>query len=354
MSAVAALRSDVVPTDPHEAHGCPSLLEFVGASGLQTVVVGTSKDPNAKLVLLLVSPTTARPVLAVKAPTTAAAARAVAAEERVLVELRPLVSDALADAIPRVVGAVEYRGLRAAVTTAMQGKPMSTSYIAWRHTASRRRVEADFAAVAAWLAELQRDTAGASVPIDLDGGVAARLRHRYEGDEHLLADLGRLAEIYARLRRSSTPRTAVHGDLWFANVLVDDGRVSGVVDWEWGTHSGEPVRDLVRFALMYALYLDRRTRPGRRVAGHAGLRAVRWGAGLEFAIDGRGWFPDVFRRFLQDGLARLGASPSNWRDAALAGIAEVAAFTDDPDFARHHLELFRRLASQQPSRKDTP
>ena len=354
MSAVAAMRTGVVPADLFEEHGCPSLLEFVGASGLQAVVVGTSKDPNAKLVLLLVSPASAQPVLAVKAPTTEAAANAVAAEERFLVELRPLVPDALADAIPRVVGAVEYRGLRAAVTTAMQGKPMSTSYIAWRHTASRRRVEADFAAVAAWLAELQRASAAGRAPLDLDGGVATRLRQRYEGDQHLPVDLRRLAEIYARLRRSSTPRTAVHGDLWFANVLVDRERVSGVVDWEWGTVSGEPVRDLVRFALMYALYLDRRTRPGRRVLGHGGLRAVRWGVGVEFAIDGSGWFPELFRRFLQEGLARLGASPSLWRDAALAGIAEVGAFTDDPDFAHRHLELFRRIASRQPSRKDTP
>jgi hypothetical protein len=102
------------------------------------------------------------------------------------------------------------------------------------------------------------------------------------------------------------------------------------------------VRDLVRFAVMHALYLDRRTSAGRRVPGHPGLRAGPWGAALDFALDGSGWFPELFRGFLQDGLARLGASPERWRDAALAGIAEVAATTDDPPFARHHLELFRR------------
>ena len=104
---------------------------------------------------------------------------------------------------------------------------------------------------------------------------------------------------------------------------------------------------------MYALFLDRRTRPGRRVAGHRGLRAGTWGAGVEYALDGHGWFPDLFRGFLKDGLARLGASPASWRDAALAGIAEVAALTDDHEFARRHLELFRRSASQRPSRKGT-
>ena len=44
-------------------------------------------------------------------------------------------------------------------------------------------------------------------------------------------------------------------------------------------------------------------------------------------------------------LVRLGAPASAWRDAALAGVAEVAALADDDEFARLHLELFRRLAS---------
>ena len=153
--------------------------------------------------------------------------------------------------------------------------------------------------------------------------------------------------IHARLRLNQVPRTVVHGDFWFGNILVSGGRVSGVVDWEAATTRGEPVRDLVRFANMYALYLDRRTRRGRRVAGHRGLRADRWGAGLEYAIGGTGWFPTIYRRFLEDGLARLGAEPKSWRDAALAGVAEVAALTDHGDFARFHLELFRRLTSDE-------
>jgi predicted amidohydrolase len=95
---------------------------------------------------------------------------------------------------------------------------------------------------------------------------------------------------------------------------------------------------------MYALYLDRRTRPGRRVAGHTGFVADSWGAGVAYALDGRGWFPELFRRFLQDGLARLGAAPECWRDAALAGIAEAAALTDDDEFARCNLALFQRLS----------
>jgi hypothetical protein len=181
----------------------------------------------------------------------------------------------------------------------------------------------------------------------MEADVASRLSSRFHDVPGLRDDLGRLGEICARLRRYATPRTAVHGDLWLGNVLLDGRRVSGVVDWEGGTASGEPVRDLVRFALMYALFLDRRTKVGRRVPGHRVLGAGDWGAGVVYALDGTGWFPELFRRFLRNGLARLGASPGRWRDAALAGIAETAAFTDDEDFGRLHLELFRRLASER-------
>jgi hypothetical protein len=141
--------------------------------------------------------------------------------------------------------------------------------------------------------------------------------------------------------------TAVHGDLWFGNVLVGGGRVSGIVDWESAARSGDPVRDLVRFALGYALYLDRRTRPERGVRGHAGLVAGEWGAGLEFAVEGSGWFPELFQGFLRSGLERLGAEAAVWRDHVLLGLAEIAATADDPAFAARHLQLFRRLARRR-------
>lgn len=329
-----------------------SLREFVEGSGLRSLVVGVSKDPNAKITVLLVSPSQGRPVLAVKVPTTDAAATAVDRERRALVGLRRL-RPGMMQTVPRVVDTVEFRGRPGLVMTALQGTPMTTSYLRWRHTASSTRVAAHFTAVGTWLAELQRETAGPLAPLNMDDGVASRLGTRFSDDERVGADLERLADIQAKLGRNTVPRTAVHGDLWLGNVLLVGGRASGVVDWEEGTTSGEPVRDLVRYALMYALFLDRRTKAGRRVAGHPRLRAGTWGAGVEYALDGRGWFPDLFRRFLGEGLARLGASPASWRDAALAGIAEVAALTDNPGFARHNLALFRRIVHSHPQREET-
>jgi aminoglycoside phosphotransferase (APT) family kinase protein len=322
----------------------PELWEFIQASGLQSLVVGASKDANAKVTLLLVSPESGEAVLAVKAPTTDAAARAVGVEGRLLTDLHRLGAADVMEAVPRVRRFVGFAGRRAVVMTAVEGMPMTTSYLRRRHTARAVHVEADFDAVGTWLANFQRRTAGAPAPLEMDDGVSARLSGRFPADERLEADLDRLAEVHARLRRHAVHRSAVHGDLWMGNVLLTGGQVTGVVDWEAGSTSGEPVRDLVRFALMYALYLDRATRAGRRVAGHSGLRARGWGSGVAYALDGDGWFPELFRRFLSDGLVRLGAAGSSWRDAALAGIAEVAARTDDAEFARRHVELFRDLA----------
>ena len=339
----SAVLTTTPPQPSAKPEGLQSLREFARGSGLQSLVIGISKDPNAKITVLLVSAVSGRPVLAVKVPTTDVAARAVEAEERALLAIRQVAPRKVVDVIPRVVDAVEFDGKRATVVTAMPGIPMATSYIRRRHTATQALVAADFNAVETWLSELQSGTAGRPARMDMDGGVVARLRERFPDDVRFDADLDQLAEINDRLGRNETPRTAVHGDMWFGNVLLAGTQITGVVDWEACTTSGEPMRDLVRFAHMYALFLDRRTRPGRRVAGHPGLRADRWGAGVEFALDGAGWFPDLFRQFLERGLARLGAPAASWRDAAVAGIAEVAALTDDHDFARRHLELFRRL-----------
>jgi hypothetical protein len=327
-----------------DAGALDGLWDYVCGSGLRALVLGPSKDPNAKVTVLLVPPETSRPRLAIKVPTTTEAGRAIDAETRVLRELERLPLGELRRSIPRVVDLVGFEGRTSVVLAAVPGTPMLTTYLRWRHTRSAERVAADFAAASAWIADWQRATAGAPAPVEMDGGVASRLRDRFIREPELGADLETLIEICERLRRNTAPRTVVHGDFWFGNVLLEAGRVSGVVDWEAGSTSGEPLRDLVRFGLAYALYLDGRTRCGHRVGGHPGLVADSWGAGVAYALDGRGWFPDLFREFLRDGLARLGASPESWRDAALAGIAEVAALTDDDAFARAHLALFRRLS----------
>jgi hypothetical protein len=312
--------------------------------GMNAVVLALSKDPNAKLTVLLIPHGSPRPTLAVKVPTTEAAEASVAAEGRVLTDLHARWPGTALATIPRIADLPGVDGGSALIATVMPGSLMATRYHAWRHVATPALVQADFRAVDAWLTQFQRATAGPLAPIDMDGGSTGVLRRRFADDPRLDRTMARLGVIHARLRMSGTPRTAVHGDFWFGNLLLVGEEISGVVDWEAGSICGEPVRDLVRFAITYALYMDRHTSPGQRVAGHGDLRAGVWGSGIEFGIDGEGWFPDLFRKFVKDGLSRLRADPDCWREATLAGLAEIAATADHDAFARLHWKLFERLA----------
>jgi hypothetical protein len=312
--------------------------------GKESIVLALSKDPNAKLTVLLMPAGGRIPTLAVKVPTTEASVVNIEAERRILLDLRDRLPESLRATIPEVSDLPISSASSMLVAAGLRGTPMSTRYHGWRHVATRAAVQRDFAMVEAWLSSFQSATAGPHAPIDMGSHAATGLRAKFGEDPATENILGRLVATHARLSRSSTPKTAVHGDFWFGNLLVDHDRVSGVIDWECGSICGEPVRDIVRFALTYALYLDRHSPAGARVAGHRGLRTGVWGSGIEFAINGSGWFPDLFRSFVGRGLSRLGADPTAWRDASLAGLAEVAATADHDAFARLHWELFARLS----------
>ena len=314
--------------------------------GMHTLVLALSKDPNAKITILLIPYGGGRPTLVIKLPTTPAAEASIAAERDVLTGLHECWPRATLATIPSLEDVREFAGAPSLITAAIPGSPMTTRYHAWRHLGNPSSVRADFLAVEEWLAGFQSATAAGREPVDMDGGATDILRMRFGEEPGLDQVLTALAAIHHLLRTTTTPRTAVHGDFWFGNVLMAGERVSGVIDWEAGAASGEPVRDLVRFALTYALYLDRHTRAGHRVSGHRGLRAGEWGSGITWALQGRGWFPDLVREFVQGGLARLGADPGLWREAMLAGVAEVAATADHLEFARRHWQLFERLSRQ--------
>jgi aminoglycoside phosphotransferase len=322
-----------------------SLADLLRAPGTETVLVGSSKDPNAKITVLLIPPGYPRPALSIKIPTTPSASQAVEAERRMLLLLSSL-DQGVRRTIPRVVGRLQLPDQAGLVMSALPGRSMSSLYHRRGHTARPALVAADFAMAATWLRAFQEQTAGQAEPCGIESRVMRSFERRFHGEPEFSPVQERLQRVDARLRRDRTPRTAVHGDFWFGNLLVERGAICGVVDWEMATISGEPLRDVARFALAYALYLDRHTEAGRPVEGHRGLTAGRWGDGIAYAVDGRGWFPDLFRGFLVQALLRLGASARCWRALALAGIAEVAALADHPQFALEHYRLFNRLSGR--------
>lgn len=326
-----------------------TLAAFIDQAGGRTACLAMSRDPNAKVTVLLFPPGAARPAYVAKVPTTDTAARSVEREAERLAEVASRVPGPVSATIPSLVATVEHLGRPALVMTALPGRSMLAAYHSWRHTARRAAVAADFAAAGDWLAALHGaagETGQVSVAQLLDG-VADEFGRRFGGQQEAGPDLAELAALRERLAGHWTPQCVVHGDFWVGNLLAHGGRVLGVIDWEHACLAGSPVRDLARFATSYSLYLDRHTRQGHRVPGHRGLRAGRWGAGVEYAMDGAGWYPDMVRSFVTTGLERLGVPPSCWRDVLLADLAVSAATADHDEFARNHLLLFRRLAGRR-------
>ena len=322
------------------------LADLVDDVGGRLVCLAMSKDPNAKVTLLLFRRGERLPGYVAKVPTTEAAVARVEREAAMLEHLAGLDLGPLARTIPTVVAMVEHKGRPVLVTTALPGRPLLVAYHRWRHTARPALVEADFAAAGRWLAALQRRTAG--VATDLGGmldGTADALARRFGDGPETVADRDHLARLQDRLSGHQVPQVVEHGDFWIGNLLGEADRLSGVVDWEDARADGLPTRDLARFAIAYSLYLDRHTRPGRDVPGHPGLRAGAWGAGLDHALAGDGWYPELVRHFVADGLNRLGVPGNCALPVLTAEIARIAAEADHPEFARNHLLAYRRLRS---------
>ena len=322
----------------------PLALEQLLGPGTRTVTVSASRDPNAKVTVLLFRAGATVPSLVVKIPTTVVAAMAVDAEAAVLARLCERLEPALLAVVPRVVDRLPTRCGDALVTTAVRGVPMTVGYHQWRHVSRPQTVARDFAAAGRWLARLHDASGGPARPVDFVGPLTVRIGLRFADAPLLPRVLDHLDAIDRRLRAEATPRTVVHGDYWAGNVLTDGTTVTGVVDWEAGLARGAPVRDVARFALAYALSLDRHTRGGRPVAGHTGLRAGSWGAGLHYAIDGTGWFPRLVQTSTAAHLERLGVRAARWRDVLVAGVADCAATADDDAFARRHYDVLAALA----------
>lgn len=330
-----------LPREPSEIETGAALASVMTQTGRDAVVICISKDPNAKLTVVLVDGTGGGAELVAKVATTPLADTVVEREFATLESLHREFDHPMMAVVPRPLGLLDAGGRVALLMSARPGVPMLTTYQRGRHTAQPSSVEADFRAAHNWLVGFQGVSAGSTLDSGRLGDELAleRLARRYpdsDASERIEPQLRRLA----RSRRG----TAAHGDLWAGNLLLAGGAVSGVVDWEAGERWGDPLSDVVRFALSYALYLDRKTPSGRRVAGHRQLRCGDWGAGIRYAVQAEGWFPRLFRQFLSANLERLGLPGSAWPQLCLAGLVDVAVSADHADFGRRHLDLAVELA----------
>jgi aminoglycoside phosphotransferase len=327
------------------------LSSLLATPGTRTVTVAGSVSTDAKVNMLLIPPGRQAPELAVKIPTTQHASEAVEREARVLVDLRRMELGMLRTTIPRFVQVCDHEGRSVLVASAVPGVPLARAYGNWSHTARPTAVAEDFAAAGDWLARFQDATSSAAAPVDLLAGAAERIRRLPDrvpsANPRMTAEVAdRIDLVHDLLGTQSAPRTAVHGDFWFGNLLVDHpgtGRVTGVVDWENACTRGEPLKDLGRFAISYSMHLDRNTAPGRRVTGHWRLRADHDGAAVAYGLTGSGWYPRLVRSFLMAGLARLGLPEALWYAVGWAGLADAAATDGDAGQAWRQVRTLSRL-----------
>lgn len=327
------------PAAPDLVAVLDALRQHVGGRELRLAVVAMSRDDNPKAVVIAAPAGGTGPVLAAKVALTPGAAGAVRAEAAALRRLARLDPGLVGGTVPQVLAVHESPAGPLLVTTVSRGRPMAVDYHRWRHTGRRRGVASDFSAAEEWLSRLHEIEAPPAPQPDW----AELLLRRWPHD-----GLGEAASQTCRQARDRLGELdaghVAHGDFWCGNILRSHGHVTGVVDWEHTRFGSAPLWDRVRFALAYTLYLDRHTAPGAPVHGHPGLTAGAWGDPLRYLLRRGGWYADRVAHFITSG-----SGPSipagRWRDAVLVGLGEVAATSDQPDFAREHALLLVEAGS---------
>jgi aminoglycoside phosphotransferase len=304
------------------------LRRWISSAGHRVLLLNHSHDPDRRYLLLLFPPGCGEPMLALKVADGAAAALRLAAEEERLRAVYDAVPADLRHTVPWVLDEQMLSALPILVTAALPGVPMLVGYYRRGHTSRPHAVNADLQAASAWLTRLQAGTAGASAPLDFAAGTLRSADERATDQS-----LGQLSAVAARLRRYRAAQVAVHGDFWAGNILLRDGCVTGVVDWERFCPAGNPARDVTRFALTYATYL-----PALRGS------ILRPEVAASYLLDGVGWLPTRLRRFITDLLNLLGLPAAVGPDMVLAELLAIGLEATDDRFARRYLQAFDVLA----------
>lgn len=336
------------------------------ASGLPIaggIVAGADKDPAAKTTLLLFDDS-GTPAAVAKVARRPAGERALRSEAAVLTDLWAEGTPIVHGFVPRLIAIERIAGRLVLCTSMVGGSPMTRRYYRPGHISSPELVRRDFDLAGGWLEQFHRQTRRTAVFDPEMGSVLVdRVLARYVArfgqtadEEVLFADVLRAADD---LFGMELPMVGVHGDYAIGNLLVDRDRVSGVVDWEFGSVGGPPFRDVYKFPTSYGFYLDRAA-PGRRaVPGHPGREAMaaRWSRfgdwpnliGFAYSFFGRGWFPDLVRDYVLVGLDGLQIPHAANAVFFPVFLAEQAVALDDPEFQQGYRSLLAGFGHERRS-----
>jgi aminoglycoside phosphotransferase (APT) family kinase protein len=327
-----------------------------------TIVVGANKVPDGKVSVVLFD-ANHDPAVVVKVARTAVGETALRQEFGVLQQFRGIGFSYVTDYAPEPLLLEEVNGRLILVLSHRLGRPMLTQYHTPGHTSNAERVAGDFAMAGDWLQAFHRQTLSGAEQLDAESfeyrvtAVFDRYRRSVgwsQEEEDLSVAVARRA---AQLRGCPIPTTGVHGDFWMGNLLTENTRLTGVLDWELGLADGIPLSDLYKFPTSYGFYLDRAYSGSSDIPGHPDrlshltrwLRFGRWPnlVGFGYTYFGEGWFPELAQRFVVSHMAALGVPAAVNAVFFPVFLAEQAMTLDAPEFRQGYRSLLRALASER-------
>jgi hypothetical protein len=352
----------------HKANLIAAELGLPGVTG--GIVIAVDYAPAAKATLLLFGPD-GLPLFVAKLARRTDGERALVTEYEALMKLWSAQPRTVTAELPRPLALEHVAGRLVLLSTAVRGTPLMVRYYTPGHVRHPDLVAEDFAVAGTWLARFQEETRSGTVTLGRDMFEQwirpILLRYRTEVGwsdwESGLAD--HMSELCALLSGSPVPVVAGHGDFAPGNILVDHGRVSGVVDWELGKSACLPFSDLFKFAASYGSYLDRASPPIRgALAMHPGWSQARdrWGStpgwtnrtGIMYAFFGSGWFPELIWGFLDRHLRRLQVPSDAARLFLLVFLAEQVLALEQPTYRNGYRALLQLLWDESASGRLRP
>jgi aminoglycoside phosphotransferase (APT) family kinase protein len=287
-------------------------------------------------------------------------------EYATLRELRGSGDAAFAASVPEALALTRIGGRTVLLLSAMDGRPLMTDYYAPGHVGDPARVGHDFSIAGAWLASLHVGSSRGRITFGqelFDRWIGATFdRYRtvvgWNDAEERIYELVR--ERARALYGTHLPVTALHGDFWMGNILVKDGTISGVVDWERANLAAPPFTDIYKFPTSYGFYMDRGyPELDGRVPGHPerDVIASEWTEfgswpnliGFAYTYFGAGWFPSLVRRFVAGSLDRLHVPDDVNGVFFPAFLAQEATTVRDEAFRHGYRSLLAALEHERDS-----
>lgn len=333
-------------------------LEGTAPRRLQSLVVGHRRPKTGVVTVLLFGSRRGTPIVA-KFPRYGGTNPSLQREDAALQDVSGAIIAPMRPTIPRSLGIHRVDGIDVMLQTAVPGHHLVAQ------TASRRlrpeRVAEQLDVVLSWCLELQR-ASGHQRTVD-EAFIASRLAPlaaeavaALNGDEATAAFLDRTIDQARRLIGTRLPTVVTHGDYWAGNILVDHGRVIGVVDWERATLDDLPIWDPVKAVGSAAYHLDRYRSIPRRGRGALPLWGDLgpWGeiADPQFAVGFRaafvqpGWLADVSREALVRTFTEAGI-PLGWLPVAVTFylVRQIVGSGDSPRAIEGWGSVLRALAA---------